>query len=69
MQGKYAEAETLYEWCQTMLGKVFDPEHPSFATTLHNQARLLQAQVNADGSLLWSCVDVWTTVSVVQVVR
>lgn len=46
-QGKYAEAERLYERCQAIEEKVLGPEHPSLATTLHNRASLLKAQVRA----------------------
>lgn len=45
LQGKYAEAEPLYEHCQAMLEKVLGPEHPDVATTLNGRAGLLEKQV------------------------
>ena len=44
-QGKYEEAEPLYERCQAIMEKVLGPEHPSLATTLNNRAALFYAQV------------------------
>ncbi|CAN0449764.1 unnamed protein product [Pylaiella littoralis] len=44
-QGKYAEAEALYERCQAIEEKALGPEHPSLATTLHNRAGLLEEQL------------------------
>ncbi|CAN0202560.1 unnamed protein product, partial [Pylaiella littoralis] len=44
IQGKYAEAEALYERCQAINEKVLGREHPSFATMLHNRAVLLASQ-------------------------
>ncbi|CAN0257579.1 unnamed protein product [Pylaiella littoralis] len=44
-QGKYAEAEAHCERCQAIGEKALGPEHPSFATTLHNRAVLLEQQV------------------------
>ena len=46
-QGEYGKAGELYERCQAIKEKVLGPEHPSLATTLHNQAGLLEAQVRA----------------------
>ena len=46
-QGKYAEAEPLYERCQAIVEKVLGPDHPSLATTLSNRAGLLEIQVRA----------------------
>ena len=46
-QGEYVKAGELYERCQAIQEKVLGPEHPSLATTLHNRAVLLQAQVRA----------------------
>ncbi|CAN0433527.1 unnamed protein product, partial [Scytosiphon promiscuus] len=58
-QGKYAEAEPLYERCQAgkytaaeplyaraqaIVEKVLGPEHPSLAATLNNRAGLLRSQ-------------------------
>ncbi|CAM9866665.1 unnamed protein product [Sphacelaria rigidula] len=44
MQGRYTEAEPLYEQCQAIEEKVLGPEHPSLAATLHNRAGLYEAQ-------------------------
>ena len=49
-QGKYAEAEPLYERCQAILEKGVGTEHPSVATTLNNPAGFLSDLVRA-GSL------------------
>lgn len=46
-QGKYVEAELLYEKCQEIQKKVLGTEHPSFATTLNDRALLLERQVRA----------------------
>ena len=46
-QGEYAKAGALYKRCQAIDEKVLGPEHPSVATTLHNRAGLLEAQVRA----------------------
>ena len=45
IQGKYEEAEALYERCQAILEKTLGPEHPSYAATLHSRAGLLETQV------------------------
>ena len=45
IQGKYGEAEPLYERCQAIQEKVLGPEHPHLATTLHSRAGLLEIQV------------------------
>ncbi|CAM9452699.1 unnamed protein product, partial [Hapterophycus canaliculatus] len=47
-QGKDAQAEELYERCQTVEEKCVGPEHPSVATTLDTRARLLQMQGKYD---------------------
>lgn len=44
-QGKYAEAEPLYERSQAIREKKLGPEHPSMAGLLNNRAALLKAQV------------------------
>ncbi|CAN0367181.1 unnamed protein product [Ectocarpus sp. 6 AP-2014] len=44
IQGKYAEAETLYERSRAIQEKVLGPEHPDVATSLNNRALLLQSQ-------------------------
>ena len=45
IQGKYEEAEALYERCQAIQEKTLGPEHPSYAATLHSRAGLLEKQV------------------------
>jgi tetratricopeptide (TPR) repeat protein len=42
-QGKYAEAEPLYQRSLAILEKVRGPDHPDVATALSNYAALLQA--------------------------
>eukprot|EP00752_Nemacystus_decipiens_P009200 g8218.t1 len=44
LQGKYTEAEPLYERCQAIQEKVLGPEHPDYAATLHGRAWLLESQ-------------------------
>ncbi|CAN0570478.1 unnamed protein product [Ectocarpus sp. 12 AP-2014] len=39
-QGKYKEAEPLYERSQEIREKVLGPEHPDVAQSLDNRARL-----------------------------
>ena len=46
-QGKYAEAEPLYERSQAIQEKASGPEHPAVATVLNNWAGLLERQVRA----------------------
>ena len=46
-QGKYAEAEPLYERSQAIREKALGPEHPAVATVLNNRASLLESQVRA----------------------
>ena len=48
-QGRYEEAEPLYERCQAIREKVLGPEHPELAATLNNRAVLYYAQVRGDG--------------------
>ncbi|CAN0202624.1 unnamed protein product, partial [Pylaiella littoralis] len=43
-QGKYAEAEALYERSQAINEKALGPDHPDLAATLHGRAGLLQKQ-------------------------
>ena len=50
-QGKYAEAESLYERCQAIREKVLGPEHPRLAATLHSRPGVLEAQVRDDGTI------------------
>ena len=50
LQGKFAEAERLYERCQGIEDKVLGPEHPDLATTLDDRANLLQSQVRASAT-------------------
>lgn len=51
LQGKFDEAERLYERCQANEEKALGPEHPHLATTLDRRARLLRHQVTTDGTL------------------
>ncbi|CAM9138218.1 unnamed protein product, partial [Ectocarpus sp. 13 AM-2016] len=44
IQGKYAEAEPLYERSQAIHEKVSGPEHPDVATSLNNRASSLEGQ-------------------------
>ncbi|CAM9244996.1 unnamed protein product, partial [Ectocarpus sp. 12 AP-2014] len=44
IQGKYAEAEALYERSQAIHEKVSGPEHPDVATSLTNRASSLEGQ-------------------------
>lgn len=46
-QGKFSEAEQLYESSQAVEEKILGPEHPDVATSLNNRAGLLQDQVRA----------------------
>lgn len=46
LQGKYAEAEPLYERSQAIQEKALGPEHPDLAKSLDNRAVLLQKQVS-----------------------
>lgn len=46
-QGKYAEADRLYEKCLEIREKVLGPEHPRFAATRNYRAGLMQNQVRA----------------------
>ena len=46
-QGKYAEAEPLYERSQAIQEKALGPEHPDVAAVLNNWAGLLESQVRA----------------------
>ena len=41
-QGRYSEAEPLYQRCLTILEKALGPEHPNVAQTLENYAALLR---------------------------
>lgn len=45
VQGKYAEADLLYERSRAIREKVLGPEHPKVATMLNNRAVSLRAQV------------------------
>lgn len=44
-QGKYGEAEPLYERSQAIREKMLGPEHPDVAVSLNNRAGLLSTQV------------------------
>ncbi|CAN0249525.1 unnamed protein product, partial [Ectocarpus sp. 13 AM-2016] len=48
VQGKYAEAEPLYERSQAVQEKVLGPEHSDVATSLNNRAGLLESQGKYD---------------------
>ncbi len=41
-QGKYAEAEPLYQRALAIVEKALGPEHPTVATALENYAALLR---------------------------
>lgn len=64
-QGKYAEAEPLYERCQAMLEKVLGPGHPDVARTLNGRAELFEKQVRAAIVLRWF-IDGWVVYFVVS---
>lgn len=49
LQGKYAEAEPLYERATKVLQTALGPDHPNVATSLNNWAGLLKGQVRAVG--------------------
>ena len=51
MQGRYGDAEPLFEQCQAIQEKVLGPEHLMLAMTLDNRAELYKAQVRADRGL------------------
>jgi tetratricopeptide (TPR) repeat protein len=43
-QGKYSQAEPLYQRSLAIVERAVGPEHPNVATSLNNLARLYQAQ-------------------------
>lgn len=45
IQGKYAQAEELFERSQATLEIFLDPQHPHVALSLDNRANLLERQV------------------------
>ncbi len=47
-QGKYAEAEPLYQRALAIVEKALGPEHPHVATSLENYAALLRQTARAD---------------------
>lgn len=51
-QGKFAEAELLYERSQAILEKVLGPEHPQVAELFNNRAGVLAAMVSVE-LLVW----------------
>ncbi len=52
-QGKYAQAEPLYQRALAIYEQAFDPDHPYIATVLENYARLLrQMQRNEEAATL-----------------
>lgn len=54
MQGKFAEAEPVYEQSQAMLENVLGPEHPDVGAVLNNRAALLVDQVRDDNIFIYS---------------
>ena len=52
MQGKYADAEPLYERCRAIRERFLDPWHPALATTLNDLAELYKTQVRVGGEVL-----------------
>ena len=48
IQGKFDDAERLYERCQAIQGKVLGAEHPSLAETLGGRAWLYGREVRGD---------------------
>lgn len=50
-QGKYTEADPLYERSLAILEKVLGPEHPDLASSLNNRAELLLVQVKTTRKL------------------
>ena len=70
MEGKYDDAEGLYERCQAIQQKVLGSEHPWLAVTLGNRAWLYGRQVRGDRAvLLVVCLCVYTVRVVLDVVR
>ncbi len=47
-QGKYAEAEPLYQRSLAIREKALGPEHPDVATSLENYAAILRQTARAD---------------------
>ncbi len=47
-QGRYAEAEPLYQRALATVEKALGPEHPHVATSLENYAALLRQTARAD---------------------
>ncbi len=47
-QGKYAEAEPLYQRSLAIMEKALGPDHPDVATSLENYAALLRQTARAD---------------------
>lgn len=47
-QGKYAEAESLFERSQALREKVFGLEHPDVAQSLYHRAGVLENQVSLE---------------------
>ena len=50
-QGKYEQAEPLYERSQAIQEKALGPDHPDVAQVLSNRAALLVKQVRAMGDM------------------
>ena len=49
-QGKYEQAEPLYERSQAIQEKALGPDHPDVASVIGNRALLLDKQVRATGA-------------------
>ena len=47
VQGRYDEAEPVYERCQAIREKALGPKHPDMASTLCSRADLMVRQVSA----------------------
>ena len=58
-QGKYAEAESLFERSQALREKVFGLEHPDVAQSLYHRAEVLENQVSLEKTPdAWCCTSV-----------
>lgn len=60
MQGKYAQAEPLYERLQAIREKSLGQEHPEVATLIDKRAGLLMSQVGVcrehDSGVAWKAI-------------
>lgn len=55
LQGKYAEAQPLFERSQAIREKILGPEHPDVAESLFTRVRLLGIQVRTVSACQDSC--------------